>query len=84
MFGPHNAPYQHLGQHLTLGGLNGLLQRSQREQTITYDLGGFTEFEGSTWSHLCDVNSCLDAPASTSSPTVTLIDSIFFQIKLML
>lgn len=73
-FGPHNACYRHLRDHLHTAGLDRIHYLSHE---MSRDDSGNEFDEGwvSAWSRICDVTTCLESPVAASSPTGYAIDA---------
>jgi hypothetical protein len=66
VFGPFNTTYKHLRLHLRSANLS-LLYRNEEKDDIHSGL------KINFWSSICDVNTCIEAAASSSSPSGSYI-----------
>jgi hypothetical protein len=64
--GPYNASYRNLKNHLRLADL----------QQLAVGVDGPMESSANCWSSLCDVNACLDAVLTSSSPAGYAVDAL--------
>ncbi len=70
--GPYNASYRNLKNHLKLADLQALTGAS------CGSVGGSLREESASncWASLCDVNACLEAVPTSSSPSGYAIDAM--------
>ncbi len=64
--GPYNSSYRNLKNHLKLADL----------QQLTVSADGRLESPANCWASLCDVNVCLDAVLTSSSPSGYAVDAM--------